>query len=96
MFDATPTSEPPTVLLFHGAFAASSGWARMIRRLQDVGSKCGGVRSMAERVGADIVEVEGSHLRMISRPVVVTAHILKGRCRPSAEPTTALNSALHE
>lgn len=35
------------------------------------------VRSMAQRAGADIVEVEGSHVIMISQPRVVTDHILK-------------------
>jgi hypothetical protein len=32
---------------------------------------------MAQRAGADIVEVEGSHVIMISQPQVVTDHILK-------------------
>ena len=35
------------------------------------------VRSMAQRAGADIVEVEGSHLIMISQPQAVTDHIVK-------------------
>ena len=35
------------------------------------------VRSMAQRAGADIVEVEGSHVIMISQPQVVADHILK-------------------
>ena len=34
-------------------------------------------RSMAERAGADIVELEGSHVIMISQPGAVTDHILK-------------------
>jgi len=34
------------------------------------------VRSMAERAGAAIVEVEGSHVIMISQPQAVTDHIL--------------------
>jgi pimeloyl-ACP methyl ester carboxylesterase len=34
-------------------------------------------RSMAERAGADIVELEGSHVIMISQPQAVTDHILK-------------------
>ena len=37
----------------------------------------GAVRSQAQRAGADIVEVEGSHVIMISQPQVVTEHILK-------------------
>ena len=35
------------------------------------------VRSEAQRAGADIVEVEGSHVIMISQPQAVTDHILK-------------------
>ena len=34
------------------------------------------VRSMAQRAHADIVEVEGSHVIMISQPQAVTDHIL--------------------
>jgi hypothetical protein len=36
-----------------------------------------GVRSHAQRAGADIVEVEGSHVIMISQPQAVTDHIVK-------------------
>ncbi len=35
------------------------------------------VRSMAERAGATITEVEGSHVIMISQPQVVTEVILR-------------------
>jgi pimeloyl-ACP methyl ester carboxylesterase len=35
------------------------------------------VRSQAQRAGADIVEVEGSHVIMISQPRAVADHILK-------------------
>jgi pimeloyl-ACP methyl ester carboxylesterase len=35
------------------------------------------VRSMAERAGAEIVEAEGSHVIMISKPQVVVDQILK-------------------
>jgi len=35
------------------------------------------VRSQAQRAGADIAEVEGSHVIMISQPRAVTDHILK-------------------
>jgi len=34
------------------------------------------VRSQAQRAGADIVEVDGSHVIMISQPQAVTGHIL--------------------
>ena len=43
------------------------------------------VRSMARRAGADILEVEGSHVIMISQPQVVTDHILKA-ARAVANP----------
>jgi pimeloyl-ACP methyl ester carboxylesterase len=35
------------------------------------------IRSMAERAGADILELEGSHVIMISQPDAVAEHILK-------------------
>ena len=35
------------------------------------------VRAEAQRAGADIIEVEGSHVIMISQPQTVTDHILK-------------------
>jgi pimeloyl-ACP methyl ester carboxylesterase len=35
------------------------------------------VRSMAQRAGADMIEVEGSHVIMISQPQVVAEHIVK-------------------
>ena len=44
------------------------------------------VRSHAQRAGADIVEVEGSHVIMISQPQVVTDHILKAARAVAASP----------
>ena len=35
------------------------------------------VRSMAEHAGADTVELEGSHLVMVSQPLAVADHIAK-------------------
>jgi hypothetical protein len=35
------------------------------------------VRAEAQRAGADIIEVEGSHVIMISQPQTVTDQILK-------------------
>ena len=66
------------------AFAEASGppawrtlpsWAVVATGDKAAGSDV--VRSMAERAGADIVEVEGSHVIMMSQPRVVTDHILK-------------------
>ncbi len=42
------------------------------------------IRSMAERAGADIVEVAGSHVIMISQPQAVTDQILKAAGAPVA------------
>jgi pimeloyl-ACP methyl ester carboxylesterase len=44
------------------------------------------VRSHAQRAGADIVEVEGSHVIMISQPQVVTDHILKAAQAVASSP----------
>lgn len=43
------------------------------------------VRSMAKRAGADIAEIEGSHVIMVSQPQAVTDHILKA-ARTVADP----------
>jgi hypothetical protein len=49
-------------------------WAVVTTGDKTVGSDV--VRSMAERAGATITEVEGSHVIMISQPQVVTDVIL--------------------
>jgi len=84
----------PTIVLVHGAFADASSWNGVIERLQQQGytviAPAAGadvVRSMARRAGADIVEVEGSHVIMISQPQAVTDHILKA-ARAVASPRT--------
>jgi pimeloyl-ACP methyl ester carboxylesterase len=66
------------------AFSDPSGppaWRRLPSwAVVATGDKAAGadvVRSMARRAGADIVEVEGSHVIMISQPQAVTDHILK-------------------
>ena len=66
------------------AFSDASGppaWRRLPSwAVVATGDKAAGadvVRSMAQRAGADIVEVEGSHVIMISQPQAVTDHILK-------------------
>ena len=46
------------------------------------------VRSMAQRAGADIVEVEGSHVIMISRPDVV-ADVIKTAAAAVSRPVAA-------
>lgn len=47
------------------------------------------VRSMAERAGATITEVEGSHVIMISRPDVVADVILTAAAAVDRQPATA-------
>jgi pimeloyl-ACP methyl ester carboxylesterase len=66
------------------AFSDASGppaWRRLPSwAVVATGDKAAGadvVRSHAQRAGADIVEVEGSHVIMISQPQTVTDHILK-------------------
>jgi pimeloyl-ACP methyl ester carboxylesterase len=49
------------------------------------------VRSMAERAGADITEVEGSHVIMMSQPEVVTDAILRALAEVSRQEAGALN-----
>ena len=41
---------------------------------------------MAQRAGASIVEVEGSHVIMISQPQAVTDHIVKAARSVAAAP----------
>ena len=64
----TEASGPP-------AWRTLPSWAVVATGDKAAGSDV--VRSMAERAGADIVEVEGSHVIMMSQPRVVTDHILK-------------------
>lgn len=66
------------------AFSEASGppaWKKLPSwAVVATGDKAAGAditRSMAERAGADIVEVEGSHVIMISQPQAVTDQILK-------------------
>jgi len=49
------------------------------------------VRSMAERAGATITEVEGSHVIMISKPQVVTDVILSALAATSHREAGGLN-----
>jgi pimeloyl-ACP methyl ester carboxylesterase len=79
-----------------GAFADTSGpvawktlpsWA--IIATEDVGAGTDIVRSMAERAGAKVTELRGSHAIMISQPQAVTNVILEAAkfvCQPAAHP----------
>jgi hypothetical protein len=74
------TQRPVAALAFtepNGAAAWKNlpSWAVVATGDKAAGSDV--VRSMAQRAGADIVEVEGSHVIMISQPQVVTDLILR-------------------
>jgi pimeloyl-ACP methyl ester carboxylesterase len=67
-----------------GAFSEKAGppawrsiqsWAVVATRDKAAGTDI--VRSMAQRAGANIVEVDGSHLIMVSQPNAVTEVILE-------------------
>src|SRR4051812_50040228 len=71
---------PPAAAAFTGpagppAWKNLPGWAGVATGDKAAGSDV--VRSMAERAGADIAELEGSHVIMISQPQAVTDHILR-------------------
>ena len=57
------------------AWKSLPSWAVVATGDKTIGTDL--VRSMAQRAGADIVEVEGSHVIMISEPQAVTDVILK-------------------
>ena len=75
------TGVRPTIVLVHGAASGPPAWKKLpCWAVVATGDKAAGadvVRSHAQRAGADIVEVEGSHVIMISQPQAVTDHILK-------------------
>jgi pimeloyl-ACP methyl ester carboxylesterase len=64
----TEASGPP-------AWRTLPSWAVVATGDKAAGSDV--VRSMAQRAGADIVELEGSHVIMISQPQAVTEVILR-------------------
>ena len=77
------TADKPTIVLVHGAFAdafsEASGppaWKKLpCWTVVATGDKAAGadvIRSQAQRAGAHITEVEGSHVIMISQPQAVT------------------------
>ena len=82
-------SAKPAIVLVNGAFAdassapdegerlgeVSSGWAVVVTADKAAGTDI--VRLMAQRAGADIVEVEGSHVIMVSQSAAVTDVIVK-------------------
>jgi hypothetical protein len=87
MSETAPAPAAPTVVLVHGAFADASSWNGVIKRLQAHGvpvtvpaNPLRGTdvtRSLAQRAGATITEVDSSHLIMVSQPQAVTDVILE-------------------
>ena len=78
---STPNGEP--------AWKGLPSWAVVATGDKAAGSDV--VRSMAERAGADITEVEGSHVIMMSQPEVVTDAILRALAEVSRQEASALN-----
>jgi pimeloyl-ACP methyl ester carboxylesterase len=74
------TQRPVAALAFTDA-SGPPGWRTLPSwAVVATGDKAAGsdvVRSMAQRAGADIVEVEGSHVVMVSQPQAVTNLVLK-------------------
>jgi alpha-beta hydrolase superfamily lysophospholipase len=70
-----PAHPQPTIVLVHGAWADASGFAGVIRALQDRGFRVVGF--MAERAHARIQEVAASHAAMVSQPDAATRLILQ-------------------
>jgi 3-deoxy-D-arabino-heptulosonate 7-phosphate (DAHP) synthase len=64
-----------TVVAGPPAWKSIESWVVMARGDKAAGADI--VRSMAQRAGAKIVEVEGSHLIMVSQPQAVTDVILE-------------------
>jgi hypothetical protein len=76
-FDASTRESPVPVV--GGLLLIRSRLPHRRFQAQDSGDKAVGadvVRSMAERAGATITEVEGSHVIMVSQPQVVADAIL--------------------
>jgi pimeloyl-ACP methyl ester carboxylesterase len=74
------TQRPAAVAAFRDA-SGPPAWKKLPSwAVVATGDKAAGtdvIRSHAQRAAADIVEVEGSHVIMISQPQAVTDHILK-------------------
>jgi pimeloyl-ACP methyl ester carboxylesterase len=74
-------SQRPVAAAAFGERNGAPAWKRLPSwAVVATGDKAAGadvVLSMAQRAGADIIEVEGSHVIMISQPQAVTDHIVK-------------------
>jgi pimeloyl-ACP methyl ester carboxylesterase len=82
------TQRPVAEVAFSGpneepAWKKLSSWAVVASGDKAAGADV--VRSMAERAGATITEVEGSHVIMVSQPQVVAEAILTALAAPQKE-----------
>ena len=79
MSDVTPTSSnaSPTVVLVHGAFADSSGWAGVIERLQGAGIAVTAAVNPLRSVSHDSAYV-ASFVQQIPGPVLLVGHSYGG------------------
>lgn len=79
MNDATPASgsNSPTVVLVHGAFADSSGWAGVIERLQGAGIAVTAAVNPLRSVSHDAAYV-ASFVQQIPGPVLLVGHSYGG------------------
>lgn len=80
---AVKNAAKPTIVLVHGAFADASGWNLIAPALQwymvaknDRIIPPEAERAMAARAGSTIVDVNSSHVPMISQPAKVISMIL--------------------
>jgi pimeloyl-ACP methyl ester carboxylesterase len=78
MTDATPaTSASPTVLLVHGAFADSSSWNEVIKRLQAAGIPVRAISNPLRGIAADAAYV-ASAIAQTPGPVLAVGHSYGG------------------
>ncbi|MEU4420794.1 alpha/beta hydrolase [Actinoplanes sp. NPDC024001] len=73
----------PTVVLIHGAFADSSGWNGVVRRLQDDGYPVVAAANPLRGVAADAANVKAL-LASIEGPIVLVGHSYGGMVASSA------------
>jgi pimeloyl-ACP methyl ester carboxylesterase len=77
MSDASHTTDAPTVVLVHGAFADGSSWAGVIQRLQRGGVTTVAVANPLRGISADSAYV-ASVLSQMPGPVVLVGHSYGG------------------
>jgi pimeloyl-ACP methyl ester carboxylesterase len=78
MTDPAPSAAArPTVVLVHGAFADSSGWNDVVRRLQTAGIPVRAVSNPLRGIAADTAYVAGA-FQQITGPVIAVGHSYGG------------------